>query len=73
MGRTTLKTALRKMGFGGKEGIDFSPHGFRGTASTLLNEAGYRGDVIERQRCCRKLLRYPETRKGALAALPNAI
>ncbi len=33
------------MGYGGK----FSAHGFRGTASTILNEMGYRPDVIERQ------------------------
>ena len=28
---------------------EFSAHGFRSTASTLLNEMGYRPDVIERQ------------------------
>ena len=33
------------MGFKG----EFSVHGFRSTASTLLNEMGYRPDVIERQ------------------------
>jgi integrase len=27
----------------------FSPHGVRATASTWLNERGYRADVIERQ------------------------
>ena len=31
------------------EGRDFSAHGFRATASTILNELGYRVDVIERQ------------------------
>ena len=37
---------MRKMGFGkGK----MTPHGFRGMASTLLNEHGFRPDAIERQ------------------------
>lgn len=49
MTATTLNRALERMGFNGKDGIGFSAHGFRATASTLLNEAGYRGDVIERQ------------------------
>ena len=33
------------MGFQGK----FSPHGIRATGSTMLNEMGFRADVIERQ------------------------
>ena len=37
------------MDFNGKGSIGFSAHGFRATASTILNEAGYRPDVIERQ------------------------
>ena len=42
----TLLTALRRMGYiKGKMTV----HGFRGTASTLLNEQGYRADVIEAQ------------------------
>jgi integrase len=45
MSRTTLNRALERLGYGGR----FSAHGFRGTASTLLNEMGYRPDVIERQ------------------------
>jgi len=45
MGATTLNRALDRMGYTGK----FSSHGFRSTASTLLNEMGYRPDVIERQ------------------------
>jgi integrase len=49
MTATTLNRALERMGFNGKEGIGFSAHGFRATASTLLNELGYRPDVIERQ------------------------
>ena len=46
---TTLTRALERMGFNGKDSIGFSAHGFRATASTLLNEMGYRSDVIERQ------------------------
>jgi integrase len=41
----TLRNAIRKLGYMEK----FSPHGSRGTFSTILNEAGYRPDVIERQ------------------------
>lgn len=49
MTATTLNRALERMGFNGKGGIGFSAHGFRATASTILNEQGYRSDVIERQ------------------------
>lgn len=49
MTATTLNRALERMGFNGKDGIGFSAHGFRATASTILNELGYRADVIERQ------------------------
>lgn len=45
MSPTTLNRALERMGYAGQ----FSAHGFRATASTLLNEMGYRADVIERQ------------------------
>jgi integrase len=45
MAATTLNAALVRLGYDKR----FSPHGFRGTASTLLNEAGYHPDVIERQ------------------------
>lgn len=45
MSCTTLNRVLERMGYGGK----FSAHGFRATASTILNEMGYRPDVIERQ------------------------
>lgn len=34
---------------GDRAGWRMSPHGFRGMASTLLNEHGFRPDVIERQ------------------------
>ena len=49
MAPTTLNRALERMGFNGKDSIGFSAHGFRSTASTMLNEMGYRSDVIERQ------------------------
>lgn len=49
MTATTLNWALERMGFNGKDSIGFSAHGFRATASTMLNEMGYRADVIERQ------------------------
>jgi integrase len=41
---TALNNALVRLGF-----ARFSPHGFRRTASTTLNELGWRPDVIERQ------------------------
>lgn len=46
MTATTLNRALERMGF---TAIGFSGHGFRATASTMLNEIGFRPDVIERQ------------------------
>lgn len=49
MTATTLNRALERMGLAGKDGIGFAAHGFRATDSTLLNEIGYRPDVIERQ------------------------
>jgi len=39
-------TALRRMGY---EKSEMTAHGFRAMASTLLNELGYRSDIIERQ------------------------
>ena len=45
MGSTTINRALNVMGYGGK----LSAHGFRSTASTILNEMGYRPDLIEKQ------------------------
>lgn len=37
--------ALYRLGYKGK----MTGHGFRAVASTILNETGYRSDVIERQ------------------------
>lgn len=45
MSATTLNRRIERMGYLGQ----FSAHGFRATASTLLNEQGFRADVIERQ------------------------
>jgi integrase len=39
-----LNGALRRLGFGQDE---MTAHGFRATASTILNERGARPDVIE--------------------------
>jgi integrase len=44
MSPSTLNVAFDRMGF-----ADFTPHGWRSTASTILNEKGWRPDVIERQ------------------------
>ncbi len=43
----TLLKALQIMGYVGDNKVH--PHGLRATASTILNERGYRSDVIERQ------------------------
>jgi integrase len=45
MADATLNRTLERMGYGGK----FSAHGFRATASTMLNEMGFSPDWIERQ------------------------
>ena len=42
----SMLNALRNMGY---EKTVVCPHGFRGTASTRLNEMGYRSDIIEAQ------------------------
>jgi integrase len=45
MSENTILYALYRMGYHGKS----TGHGFRATASTILNEHGFRPDVIERQ------------------------
>lgn len=46
MSENTVTAALRRMGFGADE---MTAHGFRKTASTLLNESGkWHPDAIER-------------------------
>lgn len=42
----TINAALRRLGYGTEE---MSGHGFRRMASTILNEAGFKPDWIERQ------------------------
>ena len=44
MSENTLTYAIRR-----RLGFDATAHGFRTVASTVLNEAGFRFDVIERQ------------------------
>lgn len=46
MSENAVRVALRAMGYGNE---DMTPHGFRGMASTRLNEMGWSPDVIERQ------------------------
>lgn len=45
MSPETLRRALHRMGYRGKADV----HGFRSTASTILNETGFNPDAIERQ------------------------
>jgi integrase len=45
MSNGTILKALKVLGYGGRQ----TGHGFRGIASTALNEMGYRPDVIEAQ------------------------
>jgi integrase len=45
MSENTLLYAMYRMGYHSRA----TAHGFRATASTILNEQGYRPDVIERQ------------------------
>jgi integrase len=45
MSPETLRRAVHRMGYRGKADV----HAFRATASTILNEAGFNPDAIERQ------------------------
>lgn len=45
MSENAMGYCMNRMGYHGKA----SPHGFRGTASTILNEQGYRSEIIECQ------------------------
>jgi 6-phosphofructokinase len=47
MSENTINAALRRLDYGKDE---MTGHGFRSMASTLLNEQGWNGDAIERQR-----------------------
>jgi integrase len=46
MSENTVNKALRRLGFDGNQ---VTGHGFRTTATTMLNELGWHADVIERQ------------------------
>jgi integrase len=46
MSENTVNAALRRLGYSKEE---LTGHGFRAMASTLLNEAGWAGDIIEAQ------------------------
>ena len=46
LSENTINQAMRRLGIGKEE---MCGHGFRSMASTLLNEMGWRSDVIERQ------------------------
>lgn len=46
MSENTVNGALRRLGYGGQE---HTGHGFRSTASTILNELGWNPDAIEAQ------------------------
>jgi integrase len=48
MSDNTIRTALKTLGYDSEV---MTPHGFRTTASTLLNEQGWSPDAIERQLC----------------------
>ena len=45
MGATTLAAVFDRAGYGGQ----FSPHGTRGTASTILREKGFPARAVELQ------------------------
>jgi len=51
MSDNTMRRAIFKLGYDGEqEGKSkVTPHGFRATASSILNETGYNPDAIERQ------------------------
>jgi integrase len=61
----TMLFALYRLGYKGK----MTGHGFRAVASTILNEAGFRADVIERQlaHCERNEIRGAYNRAEYLA------
>jgi integrase len=46
IGHTTINSVIDRLEINGGR---FVPHGFRSTASTVLNEAGFRHDAVERQ------------------------
>ncbi len=76
MSNGTLLMALKRMGYRGR----MTGHGFRGIASTALNEMGYRADVIEAQlshvegnrtRAAYNHAQYLEERRGMMEGWAN--
>lgn len=61
MSENTLNAALRRMGFTKEE---MTSHGFRGTASTILHEQGYKPEWVEAQ--------LAHSKKDKVAAAYNA-
>lgn len=51
MSDNTMRMAIFRMGYDGetKGKSKANPHGFRATASSILNETGFNPDAIERQ------------------------
>ncbi|WP_317930189.1 tyrosine-type recombinase/integrase [Halioxenophilus sp. WMMB6] len=51
MSENTMRRAIFKLGYDGNQPgkTKANPHGFRATASSILNEAGFNPDAIERQ------------------------
>ncbi len=45
MNASRFNDAIRILGYAGR----LTPHGFRSMASTILNEAGFNADAVERQ------------------------
>lgn len=78
MSNNTILKALERMGYKGR----MTGHGFRGVASTALNEMGYRPDVIEAQlahveenrvRAAYNHARYSEERRELMQAWADYI
>jgi hypothetical protein len=68
MSVNTLNKALRIMGCDTGPGGDHCAHGFRSTASTLLNEEGaFDGDVVEAQLAHDTEKKAPAARQGGAA------
>lgn len=68
MSDDTLNKALRIMGCDTSPGGDHCAHGFRSTASTLLNEEGaLDGDVVEAQLAHDAEKKAPAAQRGGAA------
>jgi integrase len=68
MSNNTRNKALRIMGCDTGRGGGHCAHGFRATASTLLNEEGaFGGDVVEAQLAHGREKKAPAARRGGAA------